>query len=237
MKIKSFILLLLLLTVIACTPEETVRKMNESDFHKEMGFAYYIEKKYQNAYSEFNKAIEVDQNNKDALHGLALVHMEFQEYEMARDLFLRTLSIDPNYADAWFNLGICYQKLNNHKEAIDAFNKALSNPVFVTQDKAYFGKGLSFYRLGQYEDAKQSFDKAIKRNFLLIPAHLYMALTYQKLNAYSEAAKTLHNAIKVDPSLKGDTAKFIKNLEADLKTGDANMSKEDILDLIEILKY
>jgi len=44
MKIKSFILLLLLLTVIACTPEETVRKMNESDFHKEMGFAYYIEK-------------------------------------------------------------------------------------------------------------------------------------------------------------------------------------------------
>jgi len=70
--------------------------------------------------------------------------MEFQEYEMARDLFLRTLSIDPNYADAWFNLGICYQKLNNHKEAIDAFNKALSNPVFVTQDKAYFGKDCLF---------------------------------------------------------------------------------------------
>jgi len=169
-----------------------------------------ILKKISNAYSEFHKAIEVDQNNKDALHGLALVHMEFQEYEMARDLFLRTLSIDPNYADAWFNLGICYQKLNNHKEAIDAFNKALSNPVFVTQDKAYFGKGLSFYRLGQYEDAKQSFDKAIKRNFLLIPAHLYMALTYQNLMHIQKQPKQLHNTIKVDPSLKGDTSKIYK---------------------------
>ena len=236
MKAK-FLGLLIVFIAMACTSKERIRQMNESDFHKEIGFAYYIEKNYQLAYAEFHKALQIDPNNKDALHGLALVHMEFQEYEIAKDLFLRTLSIDNNYADAWFNLGLCYQKLNMHKEAIDAFQRALNNPLFITQDKAYFGQGLSLYRVGQYEEAKNSLDKAIKRNVLLIPAHLYLALTYQKLNQYSEAAKTLKNSIKLDPSFKGDVDKFTKTLLDDLKKGQTNMSKEDILDLLEILKY
>lgn len=236
MKTK-FPFLLCFFLILACTSDERIRQTNESDFHKEIGFAYYIEKNYQLAYSEFHKALQIDPNNKDALHGLALVHMEFQEYEMARDLFLRTLSIDSNYADAWFNLGLCYQKLNMHNEAINAFNKALSNPIFITQDKAYFGQGLSYYKLGKYEEAKNSFDKAIKRNILLIQAHLYMALTNQKLGLYSEASKTLKHGIKLDQTYKGDLDKFKKDLIEALKSGQGNLPKEDILDLLEILKY
>lgn len=234
---KVILTLLILFFLTACTPEERIRQGNESDFHTEIGFAYYIEKNYQLAYAEFHKALQIDPNNKNAIHGLALVHMEFQEYEIAKDLFLKMLTSDPDYADAWFNLGVCYQKLNMHKQAIDAFQKALNNPLFITQDKAYFGQGLSFYRIGQYEEAKNALDKAIKRNVLLIPAHLYLALTYQKLNQYSEALKILKNAIRLDSSFKGDVDKFAKTLMDELKTGQSSMSKEDILDLLEILKY
>ncbi|WP_353684718.1 tetratricopeptide repeat protein [Thermodesulfovibrio sp. 3907-1M] len=234
---KIILSLLIFLLVVACTSEERVRQTNESDFHTEIGYAYYIEKNYQLAFVEFHKALQIDPDNKNALHGLALVHMEFQEYETARDLFLKILSIAPDYADAWFNLGICYQRLNMHKEAIEAFQKALNNPLFITQDKAFLGQGLSYYRTGQYKEARDAFDKAIKRNFLLIPAHFYMALTYQKLNQYSEAVKTLRNAIRLDSSFKGDVDKFAKTLEEQLKTGHSTMSKEDILDLLEILKY
>lgn len=236
MKAKTLSLLILFL-ILACAPEERIRQINESEFHKEIGFAYYIEKKYQYAYAEFHKALQIDPNNKDALHGLALVHMEFQEYEMSKDLFLRALSIDPEYADARFNLGICYQKINMHKEAIDAFSKALSNPVFIAQDKAYFGQGVSYYRLGRYEEAKNAFDKAIKRNVLFIPAHLYLSLTYQKLGLYPEAFHTLKYAIKLDKNYAGDLDKFAKTLIDELKTGQLNMPKEDIFDLLEILKY
>lgn len=230
-------LIIACLLIISCTSEEVIRKSNESDFHKEIGFAYYIEKNYQLAYAEFHKALQINPNNKDALHGLALVYMEFQEYETAKNLFLKTLSIDPDYADAWFNLGVCYQKLNNHKEAIESFRKALNNPLFVTQDKAYFAQGVSFYRLGKYEEAKNAIDKAIKRNPLLTTAYYYLALTYQKLAAYSDAALTLRTALKLDSSYKGDINKFINDLQKALKEGQTSMPKEDILDLIEILKY
>lgn len=236
MKFRVLILLIVSL-ITACASDDRIRQTNEADFHKEIGFAYYIEKNYQLAYSEFHKALQIDPNNKDALHGLALVHMEFQEYEIARDLFLKALSIDSNYADAWFNLGLCYQKLNMHNEAINAFSKALSNPLFVTQDKAYFGQGLSLYRIGKYEDAKNSLEKSIKRNILLIQAHLYLALTYQKLGLYSEASKVLKHAIMLDPSYKGDLNKFKKDLSESVNTGQGSIPREDILDLIEILKY
>lgn len=228
---------MIIILLTACASEERIRTVNESEFHKEIGFAYYIEKNYQLAYTEFHKALKADPNNKDALHGLALVHMEFQEYEMARDLFLKALSIDPNYADAWFNLGLCYQKLNNHEEAINAFSKALSNPIFITQDKAYLAQGISYYRLGKYEKGKDSFDRAIKRNVLLTTGHLYLALTYQKLGLYSEASKTLKHAVKIDQNYKGNLEKFRKDLIDSLKTGHNSLPKEDILDLLEIMKY
>ncbi|GEM_PF-614191 len=234
---KKLLILLMLFFLSACVSEERLRQVNESDFHKEIGFAYYIEKNYQLAYSSFHKALQIDPNNKDALHGLALVHMEFQEFEMARDLFLRTIGLDPGYADAWFNLGICYQKLNSHKEAIDAFTKALANPLFTTQDKAYFGQGISYYRLGKYEEAKNSLEKAINRNVLMFSAHLYLSLSYQKLGMYSEASRILKSALKIDQKYKGDTNKFKKDLMDTLKIEDGTMPKEDILDLLEILKY
>lgn len=233
----KLLIIIISLIIASCISEETVRKGSEADFHKEIGFAYYIEKNYQLAYSEFHKALQIDPNNKDALHGLALVHMEFQEYEMAKDLFLKTLSIDPEYADAWFNLGLCYQKLNMHKEAIEAFGKALNNPVFVTQDKAYFGQGVSLYRIGRYKDAAVYLDKAIKRNVLFLNAHLYLALSYQKLGAYSEAVNTLKHAIKIDSTYRGDINRFIKDLKNALTTDQSSLPKEDILDLLEILKY
>lgn len=233
----KLLIIIISLIVFSCASEETVRKGNESDFHKEIGFAYYIEKNYQLAYAEFHKALQIDPNNKDALHGLALVHMEFQEYEIARDLFLKALSIDPEYADAWFNLGLCYQKLNRHKEAIEAFGKALNNPLFVSQDKAYFGQGVSLYRLGKYEEAKNALDKAIKRNILILNAHLYLALSYQKLGAYSEAVNTLKHAIKIDSTYRGDILRFSYDLKNLLTTGQSNLPEEDILDLLEILKY
>ncbi|MCS7163515.1 MAG: tetratricopeptide repeat protein [Thermodesulfovibrio sp.] len=232
-----FFLIFIVLIMSSCISGERIKQINESDFHKEIGFAYYIEKNYQLAYSEFHKALQIDPKNKDALHGLALVHMEFQEYETAKELFLKTLSIDPNYADAWFNLGVCYQRLNMHNEAIDSFNKALNNPNFTTQDKAYFGKGLSYYRMGKYEEAKKSFDKAIKRNILLIQAHLYLALANQKLGLYSEALKTLRNGIKLDQIYKGDVDKFKKDLIEASHYGQEILPKEDILDLLEILRY
>lgn len=233
----KLLIIIIPLIVSSCISKETIRKADEANFHKEIGFAYYIEKNYQLAYAEFHKALQIDPNNKDALHGLALVHMEFQEYEIARDLFLKTLSIDPEYADAWFNLGVCYQKLNMHKEAIEAFGKALNNPLFVTQDKAYFGQGVSLYRVGKYKDAAVCLDKAIKRNILHLEAHLYLALSYQKLGAYSEAVNTLKHAIKIDPAYKGDINRFNNDLKKALTTERSNLTREDILDLLEILKY
>lgn len=234
---KRIIFLFIFIVLTSCLSDERIRQSNESDFHKEIGFAYYIERNYQLAYAEFHKALQIDPNNKDALHGLALVHMEFQEFERARDLFLRTLSLDPNYADAWFNLGLCYQKLNMHDEAINVFSKALNNPFFITQDKAYFGQGLSYYRIGKYEEAKNTLDKAIKRNVLLFDAHLYLSLSYQKLGAYSEASRTLKHAIKLSQTYKGDLEKFSKDLIDALKVEQGNLPNEDILDLLEILKY
>ncbi len=229
--------MIVILSLSACMSEERIRQVNESDFYKDIGYAYYIERNYQLAYAEFHKALQVDPNNKEALQGLALVYMEFQEFERARDLFLKAVSIDSEYADAWFNLGVCYQRLNQYNEAIQAFQKALSNPLFVMQDRAYFGIGISYYKLGKYNEAKESFEKALTRNVLLIPAHFYLSLNYQKLGLYSEASKTLKKAVKLDQTYKGDIEKFAKDLKESLSNRKIDLPQEDILDLLEILKY
>ncbi len=57
--IMNFLLKLIIfsiaLIIVGCMNDERIRQTNESDFHKEIGFAYYIEKNYQLAYSSFIK--------------------------------------------------------------------------------------------------------------------------------------------------------------------------------------
>src|SRR5208337_362681 len=115
--------------------------VKEADSHSEMGVASLSEGNLQSAFVEFQKTLQLNPGNKDALVNLGYIHLQFDEFEKAKAVFLRAVSIDPQFSDAYTYLGITYIKMHQWKEAIDPLKKALSNVLYKSPERAFYCLG------------------------------------------------------------------------------------------------
>lgn len=224
---------LLFLTGCATLPTE---QQKEADFHKKMGIAYLNEGNLQMAFIEFQKAYQIDPDDKETLHGIGLVHFQLEEFEKAKENFLKAVSIDPEFSEAYNNLGVTYMRTGQWQSAVEAFKKALSNPLYRTPEKAFYSLGMSYYRLGQYNLAIDAFKDAIKRDTLSPSPYYGLALAYNKLGRYGDAAAVISKALETDQNYKGDRTKFIEDLKQKLPFAKGEDEK-DSNDYLEIMRY
>src|SRR4030042_5235601 len=129
---------------------ENIEKANA---HYQLVVSYLNEDKMQMAYVEFQKAIELDPNNKDVLNALGLIYLRFDDLPKAKDSFLKAVSIDPYFSEAYNNLGGTYGKLGTWSDAVDLFKTALKNPIYTSPERAYWNLGKAYYRLHRFEEA------------------------------------------------------------------------------------
>ena len=130
--VLSCVSLILFLVITSCSTAPSQHEQKEADFHYKMGSASLSEGNLQSAFVEFQKTLQLDPGNKDALISLGYIHLQFEEFEKAKGLFLRAISIDPQFSDAYTYLGITYIKMRQWQEAIDPLKKALSNVLYKT---------------------------------------------------------------------------------------------------------
>lgn len=194
------------------------------------------EGKAQSAFVQFQKALQIDPDNKNALNGLGLVYFELEEFEKAKELFLKTVYIDPDFSDAYNNLGVTYMKIGQWTEAIESFKKALSNPLYQNVERAFYNCGVAYYRTGQYELAMNEFKSSIKRVPSFPLPYYGLALAYNKSGRYGDAAAIITKAIEMDPAYKGDRKKFAEEINLKLLTARGK-EEVDLKDYLEILKY
>lgn len=214
----------------------SVEQHKESDYNYKVGVTYLNEGKIQPAFVQFQKALQIDPDNKDALHSLGLVYFELEEYEKARELFLKTVSLKPEFSDAYNNLGATYMKMGQWREAIEAFKKALVNQLYQNPERAYYNLGMSYYRTGQYDPAINEFKLAMKRDQNFMHSYYGMALAFNKAGRYGDAAAMMSRAIEIDPAYRGNKSKFREDINQRILTTRGE-EETDLRDYLEILRY
>jgi len=210
--------------------------VKEADSHSEMGSAYLSEGNLQSAFVEFQKTLQLNPDNKDALVNLGYIHLRFEEFEKAKGLFLRAVSIDPQFSDAYTYLGITYIKMRRWEEAIGPLKKALSNVLYKSPGKAFYYLGMAYYRMGQFDNAIDAFKDSIKRSPSTPEAYFGLSLAYNKTGRYGDAAAIIERAIEIDPAFNNDKAKFITDMKQSLLTSKGE-DETDARDYLEIMKY
>jgi len=237
LNLRKVLTVMSLLCVIACattTPHDT---MQQAEAHYKIGVAYLNDSKIQQAFVEFQKAYELNPNDKEVLNAIGIIYLlYFDETAKAIDFFEKATKLDPNYSDAYNNLGFAYEKLGRYDTAISYYKKALSNLVYPTPEKAYISMGNSYYRLGKYEDALHSYKEAVKRAPDLSLPYMRMALCYNAMGRYGDAATAMTYAITLDPVYKGNREKALENFSIWKLKATGNEEK-DIQDYIEIINY
>ncbi len=210
--------------------------IGRANAHYQLGLSFLTENKMQMAFVEFQKALEINPDDKETLNVLGLVYLEFDDLQKAEESFLKVIKVDSNYSEAYNNLGATYGRMGRWSDAINAFKAAIKNPLYKKTELAYNGLGDTYYRLGRIDEAIDSYKEAIKRVQDFNRPFYGLALCYNAEGRYGDAASAIKRAIDLDPIFRGDGDRALeyfnnKRLEAE------DEELKNINDYLEILNY
>lgn len=223
------------LVIILASCGLSAEQTGKAQAHFKLGVSYLSDNNIQPAYLEFQKAVEIDPDNKDFHNALGIVFMKLEDKKKAEESFKKAVRIDSEYSEGHNNLCYLYYLDKKFDSAISSCTKALANQMYMTPEKAFYNLGRVYYRQGKYDDAIKVFWEAIRRNTAIYLPYYWLALSHNAKGEYGEASTQLMKALELNPRFRGDKAKA----EAEFKSGkspDVDDPK-DAKDLIEILRY
>lgn len=88
--------------------------------------AYFLTKRYNEAMTFIDKALELDPENKNYIYQRANTFLGIEKVEKALEEFKKVIVIDPNHTNAIGSVGNCLFKLDRFKEAISYFNRVIA---------------------------------------------------------------------------------------------------------------
>lgn len=184
---------------LACATTPTVEDLKKAEAYYKLGVSYLNENKLRESFIEFQKAISLNQEDKDSLNALGLISTRFKEYDKAINYYKRAISIDPHYSEAMNNLGVTYLEIENWDEAIKYFKMALENPLYATPDTAHSNIGYALYKKGDYLNALNTLNDTVKK-YPESPQSAYiLGLVYMKLNNIKSAIDNFNKAVTLSP--------------------------------------
>ncbi|MBE7502243.1 MAG: VCBS repeat-containing protein [Verrucomicrobiales bacterium] len=153
----SFTALLLLLGLTACG-----KPSGEDPFSQAMhsGKNYYDQGQITNAIVRFERAVELEPAQPDALLNLANAYLLVDQPERALASAEQALSFDRNLAAGYYVAGCAHLRLRQFEEAVKAFFSARDLDANVAA--THYQLGVGQVELGQVEDAAASFEEAIR---------------------------------------------------------------------------
>jgi tetratricopeptide (TPR) repeat protein len=194
-KRSIFSTLVLSSMIVAVTLCGCSRAKVESIEHMNKGVEYYTTKQYNMAIKELEKAIQLDDENEEAYHNLAIVHIEQGHWQKSAQLLTRAAALNPENATYQFLLGQSYMELGELEQAKNSLQNAANlDPNFY---KPSYFLGLVNEQLDEPQQALQAYTDAAMKNGRFIPAYTGLANLYIELGYVDHAKQVLEEALKV----------------------------------------
>ncbi|OGW61352.1 MAG: hypothetical protein A2V83_00535 [Nitrospirae bacterium RBG_16_64_22] len=186
------------------TGPSQVERERKAQAHTKLGGSYMAEGKFQDAYVEFQKAIEINPQDKEAHNALGLLfEFQFVKGDEAEKAYRRAIEIDPGYSEAYNNLGVNLTRRKRFAEAKEMFQKAIQNPVYRTPDAAHFNLGLVHLEMKDKGEAKKAFREATRINPGYPAARLALAQLQFESGECQEVETGLREFLRFRPEFPG----------------------------------
>ncbi len=162
---------------------------------KARGRSAFDGENYDDAISDFSRAIEKDSNDIEAYNLRGRAHTRKKNYEKALKDFDEAINLKADYEESYFNRGQLYKDQEEYEIAIDDFDQAISlDPKYA---EAYYVRGYTKYNLKQYSEAEVDFHQATKIDPNYGEAFFYRGISKYNLNQYEESLEHFNEAIRL----------------------------------------
>ena len=172
-----------------------------SDDLKIVGLDYALLDDYAGAIKWLEKAVELDNRNKDAWYYLGRAYYTKARLGEARKAFEAILGLDPSNARAENNLGLILETEGKPEEAIASYRKAIAWQEHAPPitEQPYVNLGNILVEQGRPKEAVAPLEKAVA----LAPNNAYcrmiLGVLYRKIGEMEKARRELERATELDP--------------------------------------
>ncbi|MBF0194323.1 MAG: tetratricopeptide repeat protein [Magnetococcales bacterium] len=159
----------------------------------------------------YQRVLELQADNPQALGNLATVLQSQGELKKAVVYYLKALEVQPNNADVLSNLGIAYTELTQLDDAVEVLNRAISiNPNNAVP---HYNLGNALQEQNKLPEAIESYNKAILINPGIAQAYCNLGNALKEQGKFKEAIAIFNKAITIKP----DYIEALTNLGVVLK--------------------
>lgn len=165
------------------------------------------------AYATLTKAIEIFPQYYDALELLGVEYVKTQQYGPAVPILAKAVEVNTRGYASWYALGVAQYHLKQSPAALESLQRSvLLNPRSIN---SHLWLGIVLRMGGRLEEAEKSLRTADRLGESKLPdAHWQLALLFNQMKRYREAADQLELFLKVTPDARDaeQIKKLIKRL-------------------------
>ncbi len=122
------------------------------------GISYEHEEKFDEALSEYQKAVSLYPKYNDALYNMGMIYFRKERWEEAVDAFRKIIELNPSDGEAHYHLAIAYLGLERYKDAVRHYDKARE---FNFAGVPEFGERIEHYR---YKEIDFKYNPLLDKN-------------------------------------------------------------------------
>ena len=141
------------------TPEISSKNISDAQEVAVHGRTLARSGKTEEALAEFEKALELDPYNAQALYGRGLVYQGEKQHEKAIEDFAAAHGLTPQRAEPLVARAVSYLAIDKVKDAVTDLDEAVQ--ADPNSASAWSHRGLAYERLGEKDKAKISYSRAL----------------------------------------------------------------------------
>ncbi len=168
------------------------------DSHFEQGNSYLREGRYEEAISEYKKAIRIAPNNASLYYNLGFTYNKLGQYQQAVKYFNKAIGINPDDFDAYTELGFAYDQLGKYPEAIKYYEKALQ--IKPNDAMTYYNIGVAYNSLKKHQEAIKYYEKALQIDPKYDSAYNNIGFAYTQLGQHEKAIGYYEKVLRTNPN-------------------------------------
>ena len=147
----------------ACETIDSAIKLNIGHldkFYNFKGFIFGDSKKYEDAISQFEKAIEIEPTVGEYYYSAGRAYSDNGNYDKAIEYYKKSIELDPETIETYVNISYCYYNMKNYHSCIEYCTMA--NEIDDEYSLSHQNKGWAYYQLGDLMNAQKELDIALR---------------------------------------------------------------------------
>ena len=199
-----------------------------------LGRLYRVSNNSVDAEKAYNKALEAEADNEEALTGLAMLYSDLGDNKRAIEKLKLATEKNPNERTL-IALGTAYEQMHDYKDAADTLKQALE----MQPDNSRLQAGLANNLMlsDRVEEALSIFEKLAADDPTNVQPKLRIAEIYRVKHDYAKAAEALKKAKALNPQDMEVRYEEVRLLEAQSKYTEAITQLKALVDETARPKY